>query len=54
MIEITLKVIQTEKHNFNVEYPSDFENLSSQTKLNLLTDAIIELNKKWREVDGDY
>jgi hypothetical protein len=54
MIEITLKISQTEKHGYEVAYCPEFESLSSQQKLDMLTDAVIELNKKWSEVDGNY
>ena len=54
MISIMLKVKQTEKHNFSIEFDTEFERLSSRQKLDLLQDAVYELNKKWKEVDENY
>jgi hypothetical protein len=54
MISATLKVKQTEAFNYVVEYSPEFESLSARQKLDLLTDAIIELNTKWKEVDENY
>ena len=49
-----LKVKQTEKHNFSIEFDTEFERLSSRQKLDLLTDALIDLNKKWDDVNENY
>ena len=54
MIEITLKVSQTEKYGYEVAYCPEFNSLSSQQKLDLLTDALYELNKKFKEVNENY
>ena len=54
MIEITLKVTQTDKYGYEVEFTPEFEGLNTQQKLDLLQDAVYELNKKWREVNDNY
>ena len=54
MKSIMLKVVETEKNGWSVEFCPEFDVLSSQQKLDLLTDTVIELNKKWSEVDGNY
>jgi hypothetical protein len=54
MITVNLKVVQEEKYGYAVHFDAKFDSLSSQQKMNLLTDAVIELNKKWAEVDENY
>ena len=51
MITVNLKVVQEEKYGYAVHFDAEFEGLSSQQKLDLLQDAVYELNKKWVEVD---
>ncbi len=54
MITVNLKVVQEEKYGYAVQFDAEFEGLSSQQKLDLLQDAVYELNKKWAEVDENY
>ena len=54
MITVNLNVVQEEKYNYVVQFDAEFESLNSQQKMDLLTDAVIELNKKWAEVDENY
>ena len=54
MITVNLKVVQEEKYGYAVHFDAEFEGLSSQQKLDLLQDAVYELNKKWVEVDENY
>jgi hypothetical protein len=54
MVSITLKVIE-KGLGWEVEFPLEFEQMfSSQSKLDLLQDAIHDLNKKWKDVDASY
>ena len=51
---ITLKVVE-KNLGWEVEFPPEFEQMfSSQGKLDLLQDAIHDLNKKWKDVDASY
>lgn len=54
MITVNLKVVQEEKYGYAVQFDAEFESLSSQQKMDLLIDAVIELNKKWAEIDENY
>ena len=54
MIAVNLKVVQEEKYGYAVQFDAEFESLSSQQKMDLLIDAVIELNKKWAEIDENY
>jgi hypothetical protein len=54
MMEVNLKVKKTEDFNYIVEYSPEFEALNSQQKLDLLQDALYELNKKFKEVNENY
>lgn len=54
MITVNLKVVQEEKYGYAVQFDAEFESLSSQQKMDLLIDAVIELNKKWAEIDKNY
>ena len=54
MITVNLKVVKEEKYGYAVQFDAEFESLNSQQKIDLLTDAVIELNKKWAEVDENY
>ena len=52
---VTLKVEQKDHLGWVVEFPPEFEQMfSSQGKLDLLQDAIHDLNKKWKDVDASY
>ena len=54
MVSITLKVIE-KGLGWEVEFPPEFEQMfSSQGKLDLLQDAIDDLNKKWKDVHASY
>ena len=54
MITVNLKVVQEEKYGYAVQFDAEFEGLNAQQKLDLLQDAVYELNKKWVEVDENY
>ena len=54
MIAVNLKVVKEEKYGYAVQFDTEFESLSSQQKMDLLIDAVIELNKKWAEIDENY
>jgi hypothetical protein len=55
MIAITLKVIKKKKdYGWSIKFPQKFEVLSSQQKLDLLQDALHDINKKWKEIDENY
>ena len=54
MIAVNLKVVKEEKYGYAVQFDAEFEGLSSQQKMDLLIDAVIELNKKWAEIDENY
>ena len=53
MISVMFNVALTEK-GWNVQFCPEFEGLNAQQKLDLLQDALYELNKKWKEVDENY
>ena len=53
MISIMFNVALTE-NGWNVQFCPEFEGLNAQQKLDLLQDAIHDLNKKWKEVDENY
>ena len=54
MITVNLKVVQEKKYGYVVQFDAEFEGLNAQQKLDLLQDAVYELNKKWAEIDENY
>jgi hypothetical protein len=54
MISIMLKINQSEQFNYNVEFCPEFDTLNKQQQLDLLQDAVFELNKKWKDIDENY
>jgi hypothetical protein len=54
MISIMLKINQSEQFNYDVEFCSEFDTLNKQQQLDLLQDAVFELNKKWKAIDENY
>jgi hypothetical protein len=54
MISIMLKINQSEQFNYDVEFCPEFDTLNKQQQLDLLQDAVFELNKKWKAIDENY
>jgi hypothetical protein len=51
---ITLKVEQKDHLGWVVEFPPEFESLRSQQKLDLIQDALYDLNTKFKDVNENY
>jgi len=51
---IMLKVVQTPSMGWFVEFCPEFDTLSSQQKLDLIQDALYDLNTKFKEVNENY
>jgi hypothetical protein len=51
---ITLKVEQKDHLGWVVEFSPEFEALRSQQKLDLIQDALYDLNTKFKDVNENY
>jgi hypothetical protein len=51
---ITLKVEQKDHLGWVVEFPKEFDFLKSQQKLDLIQDALYDLNTKYKDINENY
>ena len=51
---VTLKVEQKDHLGWVVEFPKEFDALRSQQKLDLIQDALYDLNVKYKDVNENY
>jgi hypothetical protein len=54
MVSILLKVVQKDHLGWCVEFCPEFDTLSSQQKLDLIQDALYDLNVKYKDVNENY
>jgi hypothetical protein len=51
---INLEIVLSENTGWTVKFPPEFDALRSQQKLDLIQDALYELNKKFKDVNENY
>ena len=51
---INFEIALSENHGWTVKFPPEFEELTTQQKLDLLQDAVFDLNQKWAKVNDNY
>ena len=51
---IKLKVEQKNHLGWVVEFPKEFDSLRSQQKLDLIQDALYDLNSKFKDINENY
>jgi len=51
---INLKIKQKDHLGWVVEFPKEFNELRSQQKLDLIQDALYDLNVKFKDVNENY
>ena len=54
MLSIMLNIVQKDHLGWVVEFCPEFDTLSSQQKLDLLQDALYDLNVKYKDVNENY
>ena len=54
MMSVMLKVVQKDHVGWCVEFCPEFDTLSSQQKLDLIQDALHDLNVKYKDVNENY
>ena len=51
---VTLKIEQKDHLGWIVEFPPEFDALRSQQKLDLIQDALYDLNTKFKDINENY
>jgi len=54
MVSITLNIEQKDHLEWVVEFPKEFDDLRSQQKLDLIQDALYDLNLKYKNINENY